>query len=171
MAMKCQKLGIPEYLHRQERPIDNQFLTETIFRRFDVAGEPSDWRNDKGISASIFPVKDDSCNRDKYSEKPEDVLYNTREEDGGSHYVNMGILSFCSSTIDNFTAEINQNNIKRIFTLKLKHDPLECMYPHCEILVLENGQILDQNKPKSIKTLIRDILLDKITIVKEPSSI
>lgn len=169
MTKNCHALGIPEYLHRDERPIDIHFLSETIFRRFDVPGEPSTWRKDKRISASIFPVRNDSCIREKYSRKPEDVLYNTRVEDNGRHYFHMGILSFSTSDIDGFKEEISHNNSRRIFTLKMKHDPLDCMYPHCEILVLENDTILDQNKPKSIKTLVRDILLDKISIVKEPS--
>jgi hypothetical protein len=169
MENKCEKLGIPTYLHKNNRSTDQEFNSEIIYRRFYTSGKPEDWKNDRSISASIFPVKDDSCNRDKYSKEPQDVLYNTREQDKGLHYTKMGVLSFCSSIINGFSESINQNDSSRDFTLKLVHDPLDCMYPHCEIVVLEGDVIINQNKPKSIKTLIRDILIENITIVVEPN--
>ena len=65
MADQCEKLGIPAHLHRNGRSTDHQFNIELIYRRFSPFGKPEDWKKDRSISASIFPVKDDSCNRSK----------------------------------------------------------------------------------------------------------
>ena len=168
MPNKCLELGIPEYLHQKERPVDSIFQSEFIYRRYKASGNVEDWKKDKVISASIFPVKNDSCNRSKYCRVPEDVLYNTREEDKGNHYFEMGILSVNSDSLIFFSGNITQNGNARNFQLTVSHEPLECMYPHCEILVMENGQVIDQKKPKSIKALIRDLLLDEVEIAKMP---
>lgn len=162
----CDSLGIPSYLQRNGRPEDNNFLSETIYRRFRSSANIQSWLNDQSISSSIFPVQDDSCNRSKYSNVPEDVLYNVRVEDSGAHYLSWGILEFDSDALKTFSSEVNGE--KRYFTIGLIHSPLECMYPHSEIIVYENGERIDTNKPKSIKRLIRDCLINNSRIVKHP---
>jgi len=163
----CNSLGIPSYLHRSGRAIDNEFIDEFIFRRFLATGAKIDWMKDNQLSSSIFEVKNDSCNRSKYSNSPEDVLYNVRIEDEGKHYFSWGILSIGTKAFSIFTFKVNGTT--RTFSLQLSHDPLECMFPHSEIIVLEVGFRIDTNKPKSVKTAIRDFLITECKIVKYPS--
>ena len=94
-------------------------------------------------------------------------MYNTREIDAGQHYFDTyGVIQFNSDIISQYeNSNLSINDEDRKFTLKLKHSPEECMYPHCEVLVLENGEIIDINKPKSIKTSIRSFLMDRIDIL------
>lgn len=167
----CKALGIPEYLHRDGRPIDEEFNSELIYRRFNIAGNPSEWIKDKSISTVIFEVKNDSCNREKYCKTPSDVLFNTRPEDKGAHYEHHGIISFNSDVVQYFNESLELNDTKRQFTLKMVHYPNDCMYPHCEIHVYENGIYVDSGKPKSIKALIRDILIGACEVIKYPTNI
>lgn len=163
----CDSLGIPSYLHRKGRDIDNHFIDEFVYRRFLASAEKSDWMANNQISSSIFEVKNDSCNRSKYSNSPEDVLYNIRVEDEGKHYFSWGVLSINTKAFDVFTFKINETT--RTFSLQLSHEPLECMFPHSEIIVLENGSVVDTSKPKSVKAAIRDFLITECEIVKLPS--
>ncbi len=166
MASKCSELGIPEELHRKNRPIDNTFESEMIYRRFQSSASISEWSKDGKLSSSIFPVKRDSCNREKYSTSPKDVLYNIREEDEGKHYFDIyGVVGFSSEVLYDFqNTSLMINDEVRKFTLQLSHSPEECMYPHCEILVLENGQEVTLNA-KSIKTAIRVYLVQNCKIL------
>lgn len=163
----CSSLGIPSHLHRAGRVNDDVFVGEVIFRRFLASGTKNDWSKNSQISCSIFEVKNDSCNRSKYSDSPEDVLYNVRIEDGGNHYFSWGILSIGSDMFDLFTFQINGTT--RTFSLKLEHVPLDCMFPHSEIIVFENNEKVDTSKPKSVKVVIRDYLISNCDIVKSPS--
>ena len=93
MSGKCKELGIPDYLHRGARSADQNFdPEESLYRRFFTKIPSSEWQQDKAVSSVLFELKDDSYNRSKYSQEPEDVLYNEREEDRGSHYFEAGIL-------------------------------------------------------------------------------
>lgn len=168
MCEKCFELGIPEHLHSKGREIDNVFDSELIYRRYFASGKITDWMKDGSISAAIFPVRNDSCNRSKYCKDPTDVLYNTREGENEEHYIHMGILGFNSSAVEDFSHTIKHNNNDRVFRLKMQHDPRVCMYPHCEIIVLENGERVNSGKPKSVKVLVRDILLNSIEIISYP---
>lgn len=167
MSEVCSKLGIPKELERNNRPPDQIFNCEKIYRRFQGTSNIEDWKSDRGISSSIFPVKNDSCNREKYSTNPTDVLYNIREQDGGAHYFGTyGILEFSSDIIYEFeNSSLEINNVVRKFTLQLIHSPEECMYPHCEVLVLENGNRIQHLTAKSIKSAIRVFLIDNCTVL------
>lgn len=168
MCEICSQLGIPERLHKRNRKPDQEFNSEDIYRRFKAVGNREDWKKDSQISAAIFPVKNDSCIRQKYSQHPQDVLYNAKEENNEGHYFeSMSVLAFNTGILDKFNQAITQNGIERIFKLSIKHDPIKCMYPHCEILVTENGEVVNQNKPKSIKVAVRDILLEYAQIISE----
>jgi len=163
----CDSLRIPSHLHRNGRAIDDEFGEELIYRRFLAPGLNSDWLKSRQLSSSIFEVKNDSCNRSKYSNSPHDVLYNVRIEDEGKHYLSWGILSINSKAFSLFTFQVNGTT--RTFSLKLSHDPLDCMFPHSEIIVLEAGIRIDTSKPKSVKAVIRDYLITECEIVKFPS--
>jgi hypothetical protein len=168
MSERCKELNIPDYLHTNNRNPDQEFNSELIYRWFKIQiDRESDWRNDKGVSSSIFAVRNDSCNREKYSRKPDDVLYNTTGDD--RDLTKFGICQFNSDVLDGEVHRIEQNNSPRIFELGIEHIPTECMYPHCEIIVKENGSKIDQDgPPKSTRTAIRRILAKKIEIIKDP---
>lgn len=165
----CTQLGIPERLHRNGRAIDTEFLEdELVYRRFKVEGTKEDWHSNNQVSVKVFPISNDSCNRSKYCESPEDVLFNTRPSDEGKHYLDWGILSLEVSKLNDFNFSFQQNSIQKLFFIKVEHIPSECMYPHSEIRVYENGVLIIQDKPKSIKSAIRKFLMDRKKIVKEP---
>lgn len=173
----CSKLGIPKYLSTGSRIKDPIFSDdEKIYRRFTTPGDIDDWKKSKltgeSISASIFPVDDDSVNRGKYSKKPEDVLYNTREQDQGAHYVNHGILYFTVSKFQRLSIKtkepIRSNNNVVDFTFHLEHKPEACMYPHTEIWILRNGKKADIRSPKSVRALVRDELFEIVDVYKYP---
>ena len=169
----CSKLGIPKYLHSRKRLKDNHFLSsEKIYRRFTAKGRAEDWKNDKALSAVVFPVEDDSVNRSAYCEKPEDVLYNTREKDEGKHYWNHGILLFQVNKFKELSLEpkepIRLNGVERDFTFHLEHCPQPCMYPHSEIWVMEGGKRVDNQPPRSIRAIARSQLVGICDIYKYP---
>jgi len=169
MSKLCTQLGIPERLHKNGRDIDAAFLEdELIYRRFKVEGSQEDWNANNQISVKIFPVSNDSCNRSKYCESPEDVLFNTRPSDEGKHYLDWGIIALEVTRLNDFEFSFYQNSNRKIFLIKVEHVPSECMYPHSEIRVYENDSLVVQDKPKSTKSAIRKFLMDRIVIVKEP---
>ena len=122
------------------------------------------------MSVALFELKDDSYNRSKYSQKPEDVLYNEREEDKGNHYLDAGILQVAILHTLTFGFEINDE--ERKFQLLPVHKPTECIFPHSELHIYENGAKIDyaQSKPKSLKAAIRDFLVRNCTVVKNCTS-
>jgi hypothetical protein len=169
MSEKCSQLNIPSYLYTNGRTADQNFNSEKIWRRFKGSSSKDEWRKTH-ISAAIFPVRDDSCIRSKYSRDAEDVLYNDREQDNGLHYRDWGILEIETTTLFDFLPhKIEQNGIVRSFTIDLFHSPTECIYPHSEIKVLENGNLINASKPKSTKTAIRDFLLKISRVIKNPN--
>jgi hypothetical protein len=150
------------------RTVDEEFNNEIIYRRFKASADKSEWLNNSQLSSSIFQVNSDSCNRSKYSEFPEDVLFNIRIEDNGAHYFSWGILAFNSEIIDSFSFLLN--GTKRTFSMKLDHTPLDCMFPHSEIIVLEGEEKININiPPKSARVVIRDYLISNCEIIKSPS--
>ncbi len=174
MCKECDRLDIPEYLHQKGKPADPHFnLTELIFRRYLVGGEISDWKNDNQISAQIFKVDNDSCVRGKYSREPKDVLYNDTAATSAEHLFHWGIVSFNVADFNNINLDaVFQNNVRKDFVLKLAHTPHECIYPHVDIQVLEEGQQLDlATPPRSTRSIIRRKILDICAIIKYPQGV
>ncbi|PVV54827.1 hypothetical protein [Chryseobacterium sp. HMWF035] len=160
---KCDEICIPNNLHWEGKPIDENFENENLYRRVRI---PIDQNkiNEREISAIIFPIKDDSCNREKYS-SPIDVLYNVNAKNCDDHFFNFGIVSINSNYIlsQSFTPEGSVDQ----FTFKIIHSPTECMYPHCEVIVFKNNARISDNKPKSVKAYIRDVIIKNCTIIKD----
>lgn len=168
MSERCKGLNIPDYLHTNGREPDPHFNSELIYRWFRGPVEFStDWRDHDHVSSVIFAVKNDSCNREKYSRTPEDVLINTTGDD--RNLSDCGIIQINSDHLSGQVHEIEQNNKKRTFELGIEHVPTECMYPHCEIIVFENGVKIDEKgPPRSTRTAIRRMLIKEVDIVKDP---
>lgn len=169
----CSRLGIPKHLHTANRQKVSEFApSETIYRRFTEPGTINQWKGNNQVSASIFKLDNDSCNRSIFCQLPEDVLLNTREQDNGAHYLTHGIISFNVGKFYSLLVPpapaIKQNGFDRNFVLHLEHDPLPCMYPHTEIHVYDGSNRIDNSPPKSTKAIIRGLLLDICEIVKMP---
>jgi hypothetical protein len=143
--MPCTISDIPEQLHRNGRPVVPDFeRDEFIYRRFINSNE-----------AEIFKLQDTSVNRSKFSQSPSDVLFNIKD---GRRYFNQGIVQLKVSDVERIECSHPTLPNQR-FTLKLIHDPEECMYPHSIIGVYLNGQKIEKIKPNQVKTAIRDSLM------------
>ncbi|UZU00075.1 hypothetical protein ODZ84_11115 [Chryseobacterium fluminis] len=160
---KCDEICIPKNLHWDMRPTDENFENENLYRRVRVPIDQNRIK-EKEISAIIFPIKDDSCNREKYS-KPIDVLYNINAKNCDDHFFNCAIVGINSNHIlpQFFTPEGSSD----IFTFQILHSPVECMYPHCEVIVFKNNTRVSDNKPKSVKAFIRDVIIKNCIIIKD----
>lgn len=160
---KCDEICIPKRLHWEAKPIDDDFNNEVLFRRVRVPINENKIK-EKEISAIIFPIKDDSCNREKYS-SANDVLYNINAKKCDEHFLNFGIVSINSNHI--LSESITPYGSSDIFTFRILHSPTECMYPHCEVLIFKNDVRITDNKPKSVKAYIRDIIIKNCIIIKD----
>ncbi len=167
----CENLKIPERLWLKENPISNSFKDVSLYRRFTVTGNKNTWKSNN-LSHCVFKLDKDSYNKSNLCKSHLDVLYNTREEELGNHYYSHGILMLnCSDLIDINKLPIELNGTERKFTLNPIHKPEKCMYPHSEILIYEGDVEIDIKTPKSINVLIRDILIEKMEVLKEPNII
>jgi hypothetical protein len=94
MSKECLNKGIPNYLHQGERKEDQIFdADELLFRRFKVTPPKELWLTDNSVSANVFKLENDSYNRGKYSNAPNDVLYNKDASSPEDHFYSWGILS------------------------------------------------------------------------------
>jgi hypothetical protein len=146
----CVALGIPERLHTEGREPDSQFAdSELLYRR--IAGGYE--REDLIAAFSLKPGE--SLNRQRYSAYPQDVLFNIVD---GNHHVGSTILAF---EVRQVRQQIPQsvNNQVVTYSFRLKHKPEDCMYPHCEIEVWENGRLVDR-VPGSLRRKLRDSIVD-----------
>ena len=166
----CSVLNIPARLHTAGRLKDPNFdEDEVVYRRFSVPGPKEAWSmagNDPSVN--IFKLNEDSYNRSKYCEEPEDVLFNVIPEDDGRHYTDAGILSLQIQKLKESESEfiITENGNKRRFTFSIEHDPLPCMYPHTNVNIMENGEIAPK-RPTSLKFAFRLMLRDYLKIIKD----
>jgi hypothetical protein len=170
MCQNCIDLNIPERLWLNQREKDDAFDDDSLYRRFKVFGDKLTWSSNK-LSHVVFKLDKDSYNKSSLCEKPTDVLYNTRLADNGNHYVDFGILELpCNSLneINDIPISIELNGVRRAFRLQPVHSPLDCMYPHSEVLIYEGDLEINIKTPKSIGVVIRDILIEKINIIKDP---
>ncbi|RYX87076.1 hypothetical protein EON73_02105, partial [bacterium] len=71
---ECKKLGIPEYLCRNNRTAIQDFLNEELlYRRHKFTGNEQKLKDSEDIIAQIFKIHDDSYNKSSIS-APTDVL-------------------------------------------------------------------------------------------------
>ena len=166
MTLNCSEKGIPERLHQLGRKVLEHFEdNEKLYRRFLTPQSKDCWLESRQLSASIFKIRDDSYNRELFSNYPSDVLFNIHAISEEDHYFDWGILSISVGKIISFSEPIPPS---RAFKMGPRHDPEFCMYPHCEVLVFEGG-VRIENSPKSIKVKARDLLISNCKIEKEPS--
>ena len=170
MASDCFRMGIPDHLHKNGRDEDSQFQkNEKLYRRFNISPPKNTWLNSREKSAAVFRLNDDSYNRDKYSRKPNEVLFNIRAKDKNDHFFNHGILELNIQRLNSKKF----NNIKingqiAKFRFLPKHVPEICMYPHCEIHAFQGDEKVNPVSSKSARAIIRDIFVELCDIIKNP---
>ncbi|MBF9221768.1 hypothetical protein [Hymenobacter ruricola] len=132
-----------------------------MYRRFEK--EPLASPDGKTVSASAFPLRDDSYNRGLFCRHHEDVLYDETKENNTHYFAKWGVAEFAHA---DFTAiyELDEPKDLRQFHVTIAHVPNECMYPHSQMVVTLEG--VEAAVPKSIRTKIRERLLRICRIVK-----
>jgi len=156
----CGSLGIPEHLHTNGKAPDHNFdPDELYYRRFASVDEIS---SAGGISESAISTQNMSGNRSKYS-APDDVLFNINSSE---HFTSWGVWEVDIAAICElaFTHPVEARN----YTVRVVHTPEECMYPHAEIQILENGEPVKRIKSTVVKTKIREAISHLTRITKRP---
>ena len=160
----CQGRGIPEHLHQLGRAPENVFAAEeSVYRRFkpELKLELSEDHYE------IFTTRRMSVNRERYSARPEDVLFNV---DGPPHFDSWGVAALEVEGIQSIRVQHPDPKQRIEYTLKVRHKPERCMYPHCEIEVFANGEPVPEIKPSSVKTKIKSAMANACQVVKAPGA-
>lgn len=156
--------NIPPILHTNTRKEVQSFnKDEKIWRRFPLISQfgKSNIQNRNGKerpSISLFSFKNGgmSCNRELFSQSPQDVLYNT---DSPEHFFDWGILEFVYGDI----SKLNTADI----TFAIVHKPTPCMYPHIEILCNKYSEEANEIIPDELKIQVRQKLQSISEIIKK----
>ena len=56
----------------------------------------------------------------------------------------------------------------RAYTVRVVHEPEDCMYPHSMVQILENGSPISEIRSKPLKTKIRDAIARHTQVIKRP---
>ena len=157
--MACHQ-SIPARLYTNDRAADQAFgHTEKLFIRV-----PENCYEGGRPSLNAFTSQSQSFNREKYCEVAEDVLFNIDAENENDHFDTFGIISLRT---DALTAEVFPHPQEPIqYVLAPDHDPVECMYPHSEILTFVAG---DERTIRSslVKTTIKKFYRRSCEIEKD----
>jgi hypothetical protein len=151
MDSECLNLEIPPRLHTDGRTPDPDFpVTEEIYRHC-----PSN----KGIENANEILKFDpglSLNRQKYCESPCDVLF---DPEHGKHKQGRNILCFTFEALQGHVFS-NAKQPDKPITLRIRHTPHRCMYPHTDIFILLNGEEV-QDVERQLGKVTRKAIRDK----------
>jgi len=99
-------------------------------------------------------VPGESVNRQKYSKYPADVLFDIE----GNHRIGHPILPFEVRQLQQALSR-EENGEEVIYSYRVRHDPEDCMHPHCEIEVWSKGQLVS-NVPGIIRRKLREAIAD-----------
>lgn len=115
------------------------------------------------MAPSAFKTTRPSVLREAYSKGPSDALYDGAN---GNHCFDFGVVQFSVGRVESLGTPHPETHAP--FTFRVKHDPIECIYPHCEIETYLDGILIPDIKPKSVKTWLRNKFREIGTIVKPP---
>lgn len=172
--LSCEELEIPTRLRKNGQEAIPHFQDgELLFRWF----EPNvqiDFEGRIGTSAlkgAFKPPHETSVNRSNLCNYSTDVLYNHKNL---PHRFNHGVIQAKVNTVIGceFSATENLENEKFQVNIKLgvQHVPEECMYPHTNITVYKNGELIKNDiKSKILKADIRDELRLLFTVCHYPN--
>lgn len=102
--------------------------------------------------------------RQKYSLGPEDALY---DGENGKHCLNFPVVQFPVSAVQSLQTE--HPNTHTVFTFSVRHVPSDCIYPHSEIHTFEDGQLIPEIKPPSVKLWLRKQLSEISAVAMRPN--
>jgi hypothetical protein len=149
----CLAKGIPERLHTESRPADQQFeKSELLYRWLSKTYPRSE------LKESFRLVPDESVNRQKYSKYPADVLFDIKD---GNHRIGQAILPFEVGQLEcDITHQKSDEAV--IYSFRILHKPEQCMYPHCAIEVRSKGEIIHNEKkiPGIVRRQLRKAIAD-----------
>jgi hypothetical protein len=152
----CNLPYIPKHLHLGEKPkITEYAIGDIIFRRCtpDEIENPFKTVSITELSHNIGISKGESISDVK------DVLFNIREDEPDEEYVGQLVCKLKIKSLDDmgqYAKEFRQRKgaVEFVGKVKLLHDPLPCMYPHCLLRVWINGEIVTfRNYNHSLKKL------------------
>ncbi len=167
----CNLDYIPDRLHTNNRPIINKFnVGQLLYHR----ASPEIIEN----PYKTVTIAELSHNLGGHPEKilslPEDVLFSIKEEEDFEKYTDKEICTLRIISLNNlnqYDKDFSQekNGEKATAKIKLLHDPVGCMYPHCVFRVWLNGTIVTYknykqtlNKWKKIRTELKQELASMI---------
>lgn len=173
--ISCDEINVPERLHTGDRPVDPDFPPdEKVYRwyRPDTQIQENGQVAAGAVGRTFQYIHDTSVNRGKCCDYPTDVLYSpVRPENRFDH----GVLEGEAGEIEDARVEIRlkrtgeEGGELRIFTFKLHHEPMKCMYPHSVIALYENDERVTQKpKPKHLRLLVRKEVARRLRVCHEP---
>jgi hypothetical protein len=157
---KCVRLNIPSHLHSLGRPVETNFDTsEVVYYRIP--------REDlfPTINSAAFRFPRTSVLWSKLCASPEDALY---DGERGNHRLDWGGVAMCIGDIRRISRTHPDKSIKKDYSFDVEHVPLDCVYPHCEILTKLGGTEATGGVCGSYKTWLRDELKNISKIVHDP---
>jgi hypothetical protein len=149
----CSKFGIPARLHSASKECIQDFDSdETFFRRYNPSNVSPKLEYPSNVYSTAISFESGmSVNRGRYSAENGDVLFNVGD---GRHFADHHVLALSGLTLQNWRLELPEVP-QRHFVVRLAHDPTQCMYPHSTISLFENGNRVDDVKPKALKLRIK----------------
>jgi hypothetical protein len=139
----------PPHLHSNGRDPDPHFDDdEKIYRRFTHGIDQEPWH---GIKEELRLRKDSAC-RAKYMRTPDDTRWrNDGVYAAGTSVFMLTVQAYCAITVSLSDG--------RVYSIRPRHDPLQCMYPHTELDVICNGTVVSHDAiAKSARALLRDAI-------------
>lgn len=141
---------IPERLHWNEKPIINSFqIGDLIFRRC----KPEELDNPFG-KISLREISNNvGTALEVEISKQDDVLYNIDPEDENEIYEGQTscILEFKELNGSQYNKTYIEDSIE--CSLRLLHDPLPCMYAHCNFSIwLNKEKVTKENYDHTLNT-------------------
>jgi len=173
--VECAELGIPERLWIDGREPDHAFgPDERLFRWFKPNMQFFAGHISGAVGQAFRDIQHLSTNREAYCEHPTDVLYSHSSRYDG-HRFDHGVLEAAVNEIEDLTYRANVDrqgreiDERREFTFSVRHDPVECMYPHSVIELYESGELIESKpKPKPVRAIIRSMIAETMRVCHEP---
>jgi hypothetical protein len=157
---ECKKLGFPDHLHSNSRPLVPQFeQEECVYRRY----LPDQVLKDGMPPIAIFDSNKMSVSAARFCNSPLDALYDAIS---GQNLVSFGIVSLKVRHIEEKEYRHPDTNV--IYKFRVRHDPTQCYYPHCEVDVLTDGQPTELKKKNPVKTIVKHFWANACTVIQLP---
>jgi hypothetical protein len=137
---------------------DSEFdAGEQLFRRYSLSEI-----SDGDVIAVCLEFPGMSFNRERYSDKPEDVLH--ADCCGGRNAVETGILVTTVAEVYDIPIEVAGD--ERRFVLKVSHEPEPTCLPHSEVWCCEDGSVeRPPNVPNKVRRAFRAAVARELRVL------